>query len=136
MLHKLPAPGDFVQLKVGNKKIADAQLLDRVFEVVPGENITVTFSCQITKVYKGQKTGSKPKKEDQMTVQPPQTRPTTEVVEPDRITCPRCARSVILCPCHVVPGRHGFVWVLNKEQYKQWKATHKHKKPAKRKKHA
>jgi len=52
-----------------------------------------------------------------------------EVVEPDHITCPRCARSVILCPCHVVPGKHGFVWVLNKKQYKQWKTAHKHKKP-------
>ena len=39
--------------------------------------------------------------------------------------CPRCARSLLLCPCYVVPSSQGMFLVLDKAQHKIWKQYHK-----------
>lgn len=41
--------------------------------------------------------------------------------------CPRHATSLMLCSCHVVPGKMGKFLVLDKDQYKIWKQNHKKK---------
>lgn len=39
--------------------------------------------------------------------------------------CPRCAMSVLLCPCKIVPKNAHTVMVLTTRQYKEWKRTGK-----------